>query len=145
MHFSGQFNSAEFSPDGTRVVTASVDKTARLWDAATGKPLGEPMRHEDVVSSAAFSPDGKRVVTASWDKTARLWDAATQKPLGEPMRHGDAVRSAAFSPDGTQLVTASIDDTARLWDAATVSRWASQCGMRGVLTPSPSAPTGRGW
>ena len=39
-------NSAAFSPDGTRVVTASDDKTARVWDAATGKPLGEPMRHE---------------------------------------------------------------------------------------------------
>ena len=57
--------SAQFSPDGQRVVTASEDKTARLWDAASGKPIGEPMKHEDSVSSAQFSPDGQRVVTAS--------------------------------------------------------------------------------
>ena len=71
------FGSAQFSPDGQRVVTASRDKTARLWDAATGNPIGEPMNHEDLVRSAQFSPDGQRVVTASEDQTARLWDAAT--------------------------------------------------------------------
>jgi tetratricopeptide (TPR) repeat protein len=69
--------SAEFSPDGQRVVTGSKDKTARLWDAATGKAIGEPMQHEDEVRSAQFSPDGQRVVTASDDKTARLWDLPT--------------------------------------------------------------------
>jgi WD40 repeat protein len=59
----------------TRIVTASEDKTARLWDGQTGKPIGEPLRgHGDRVVSAAFSPDGRRIVTASWDKTARLWD-----------------------------------------------------------------------
>src|SRR5438045_7696056 len=67
--------SAQFSPDGQRVVTASRDKTARLWDATSGKPIGEPMKHEGGVFSAQFSPDGQRVVTASWDKTARMWDA----------------------------------------------------------------------
>ena len=56
---------AQFSPDGQRVVTASEDNTARLWDAASGKPIGEPMKHEDAVISAQFSPDGQRVVTAS--------------------------------------------------------------------------------
>jgi hypothetical protein len=56
-------------------VTVLQDKTARLWDAVSGEPIGEPMKHEDVVNSAQFSPDGQRIVTASWDKTARLWDA----------------------------------------------------------------------
>ena len=70
--------SAAFSPDGKRIVTASDDKTARVWDAASGKPIGEPLKgHEDLVWSAAFSPDGKRIVTASQDETARIWDAAT--------------------------------------------------------------------
>ena len=61
--------SAAFSPDGKRIVTASSDKTARVWDAATGQPIGEPLKgHDNAVSSAAFSPDGTRIVTASWDK-----------------------------------------------------------------------------
>jgi WD40 repeat protein len=63
---------AAFSPDGKRIVTASSDKTARLWDA-DGKPIGELQGHTDAVYSAAFSPDGKRIVNASEDNTARLW------------------------------------------------------------------------
>ena len=83
-------SSAAFSPDGKRIVTASADKTARLWDAETGKPIGEPLTgHKDAVLSAAFSPDGKRIVTASDDKTARLWDAETGKPIGEPLTGHD--------------------------------------------------------
>ncbi len=69
--------SAQFSPDGERVVTASEDTTARVWEARTGKPLGEPLKHEGAVASAQFSPDGERVVTASWDTTARVWDVLT--------------------------------------------------------------------
>ena len=67
--------SAAFSPDGAKVVTASDDRTARLWDAASSEPLATLQGHEDAVSSAAFSPDGAKVVTASGDGTARLWEA----------------------------------------------------------------------
>src|SRR5262249_55497124 len=63
---------AAFSPDGKSVVTASWDKTARLWDSATGKPLGPPLQHQNGVVAVAFSPDGKTVVTASHDNTAPL-------------------------------------------------------------------------
>jgi hypothetical protein len=113
--------SAAFSPDGKRIVTASADNTARLWNAETGTPIGEALKgHADYVLSAAFSPDGKRIVTASADKTARLWNAATGKPIGEPLKgHEDGVYRVAFSPDGKRIVTASADKTARLWDAAT--------------------------
>ena len=108
--------SAAFSPDGTRVVTASVDQTARLWDAATGKAL-VTLEWSTLFRSysAAFSPDGTRVVTASSDNTARLWDAATGKALVTLEGHTDRVISAAFSPDGTRVVTASDDHTAQIW------------------------------
>ena len=67
--------SAAFSPDGERVVTASGDGTARIWDAESGAQLATLRGHEGCVNSAAFSPDGERVVTASDDGTARIWDA----------------------------------------------------------------------
>jgi len=94
---------------------------AQLWDATSGTPVGEPMKHEGMVFSAQFSPDSQRVVTASADKTARLWDATSGKPLGEPMRHKDVINSAQFSPDGQRVVTASWDKTARLWDVVIVT------------------------
>jgi tetratricopeptide (TPR) repeat protein len=112
-------NSAAFSPDGRFVVTASWDGTAQVWEAATGRAVGEPLRHEKGVNSAAFSPDGRFVVTASEDATARVWEAATGKAIGEPLRHEKGVNSAAFSPDGRFVVTASDDGTAQVWEVAT--------------------------
>ena len=66
---------AAFSPDGRRVVTASRDNTARLWDAQSGQALGEPMRHEREVYHAAFSPDGRRVVARGSVAKAGPFDA----------------------------------------------------------------------
>ncbi|MBV8105584.1 MAG: TIR domain-containing protein [Hyphomicrobiales bacterium] len=117
----GPVTSATFSRDGNRIVTASDDWTARIWDAATGKPIGEPLKgHEDIVRSAAFSPDGRRIVTASEDKTARIWDAASGRELTALRGHDGEVTSAAFSPDGKRVVTASDDKTARVWDVSTI-------------------------
>jgi WD40 repeat protein len=70
--------SAAFSPDGSRIVTASDDNTARIWDAATAKEIAVLRGHGNAVWSAKFSPDGSRIVTASGDKTARIWDAHLQ-------------------------------------------------------------------
>ncbi|MCB2263693.1 MAG: AAA-like domain-containing protein, partial [Candidatus Thiosymbion ectosymbiont of Robbea hypermnestra] len=122
---SGPVESVAFSPDGTRVVSGSQDKSLRLWDTATGQPIGEPWQgHSGPVESVAFSPDGTRVVSGSEDNTLRLWDAATGQPIGEPLGengpgHSGPVYSVAFSPDGTRVVSGSQDKSLRLWNAAT--------------------------
>ncbi len=119
MHHQGVVMHVAFSPDGSRIATASSDKTARIWDALTGAPLGKPMKHDETVTCVAFSPDGSRIATASIDNTARIWDAQTGAPLGEPMKHQNVVMCVAFSPNGRRIATASFDKTARIWDAQT--------------------------
>lgn len=66
--------SVAFSRDGTRVLTGSHDKTAKLWDAATGEQIRTFSGHTHWVNSVAFSPDGTQVLTGSTDQTAKLWD-----------------------------------------------------------------------
>ena len=69
--------SANFSPDGQRIVTTSNDNTARLWDS-TGQLLATLSGHENGVDSASFSSDGRYIVTASWDGTAKLWEVGDE-------------------------------------------------------------------
>jgi WD40 repeat protein len=139
--------SAAFSPDGTRIVTASQDNagginTARIWDAATAKEIMVFHWHADPVSSAAFSPDGKRIVTASHDNTARIWDVSTGKEIVVLRGHEGGVWSAAFSPDGTRIVTADYK-TARIWHAATGKEIAVLRGHEDLVRSAVFSPDGK--
>jgi WD40 repeat protein len=113
------FYKVDVSADGRRIVTASGDNTAHIWDATTGNEIMVLRGHEAPVISAAFNSDGTRVVTASNDLTARIWDVATGSEIKLLQGHKKSVMSAAFSRDGRRIVTASFDNSARIWDVAT--------------------------
>ncbi|MGJ5633251.1 nSTAND1 domain-containing NTPase, partial [Nostoc sp. CALU 1950] len=131
--------SASFSPDGERIVTASYDNTARVWDM-TGNLVAELQGHRSSVISASFSPDGERIVTASEDKTARVWDM-TGNLVAELRGHRSYVYSASFSPDGERIVTASWDKTARVWDV-TGNLVAKLQGHRSSVNRASFSPDG---
>jgi WD40 repeat protein len=118
LHTDGVYGIA-FSPNGTRLATASADRTAIVWDAETGEEVRTLTGHTDVVYGVAFRPDGARLATASADGTAIVWDAKTGEVECTLTGHTDIVYGVAFSPDGTRLATTSADKTAKVWDAET--------------------------
>lgn len=132
---------ASFAPDGSRIVTASEDKTARVWNAENGDQLATLRGHTEGVRVASFSPDGRQVITASTDKTARLWNAETGQQSAV-LEHDGVVRSAAFSPDGRRVVTASDDNTARVWDVQTRKQIALK-GHTARVRNAAFSPNGR--
>jgi hypothetical protein len=114
-------SSAVFSPDGTKVVTASWDHTAKIWEVSTGNLLANLVRHLGSVKSAVFNHNGTKIVTASYDATALIWDVEKGRLLTILKGYGDMFNSAVFSPDdSTKVITSSQDNfTAKIWDLAT--------------------------
>ena len=115
---AGAINLIELSPDQSQVLSASEDRTARLWDAHTGKEIHRFIGHEGGVRTAAFSGDGTRVVTASRDGSARVWDTASGNQLLVLPGHNGELNKVAISYDRSRILTATLK-TAYLWDGAT--------------------------
>ncbi len=126
--------SATFSADGERVVTASWDGTARIWNARAGATVAVLGKPGPRLESASFSPDGKSAVTAGSDGSARVWDAATGAERMVLKHDPDAlVLDATFSPDGRLVATAGTDGSAAVWNASTGERVATLPHAHGAI------------
>jgi len=123
-------DASEFAPDG---LTASFDRTARIWNAESGNEIAVLKGDTEPLLSAAFSGDGKRVLTNSSDSTARIWEPESGKEPGVLKGHTESLLTAAFSGDGKRVVTGSFDKTARIWDVESGKQIAVLKGHRGPV------------
>jgi len=111
--------SVAWSPDGAHIVSAGEDKTAQVWEAASGDHLFTYTGHTDRVNAVAWSPDSALITSASSDATVQIWEADTGIYLFTCSGHTGRVNAVAWSPDGKYIASASDDKTVRLWDATT--------------------------
>jgi WD40 repeat protein len=106
-----------FTPDGKRIVSVCRDRTARVWDADSGKELKCFSASGDPMYGMSISPDGKRFVT-SGDKALYMWNIdGDDKPTILKGHTGNYIGSVAWSRDGSRLASVGEDLTVRLWDA----------------------------
>jgi WD40 repeat protein/predicted Ser/Thr protein kinase len=117
----------QFSPDGSSFVTAAVvdslekvrgqpEPGVRLWNTATGKPIGPPLQGDASLQDLPFSPDGRLLLTVG-DKKVYLWDTRTGKQAGRSLDHEGKVFKALFHPGGERVLTLAVDGYVRLWDS----------------------------
>jgi WD40 repeat protein/serine/threonine protein kinase len=140
---SGAVLSANWSPNGRRVVTASADGTARIWNAdGTGDPI-VLRSHGAEVTWAEWSPDGGRVVTASNDMTACVWQANGSSMPVVLFGHAGEVHCAKWSPDGRHIVTAASDGRACVWNADGTGEPLFLDGHGGDVHTADWSPDGR--
>jgi len=134
--------SAAFSHHGNKIVTASWDTTAKIWNTETGACIHTLKGRRGPINSAFFSPDGTKLITAS-DDTAKIWDAQTGQLLHTLQDHTSAVGSANFSPDGKLIITASLDKTAKIWNTETGTCIHTLQGHKKYVESATFSPDGK--
>lgn len=140
---AGAVYGLSFSPDDRFLLSASEDKTVRLWSLETYQGLVSYKSHNDPVWDVQFSPLGHYFATASNDQTARLWSTDRIYPLRIFAGHLSDVDNVIFHPNGKYIVTGSHDRTARMWDINTGSVIRIFPGHTKPISSTAISPDGR--
>jgi WD40 repeat protein len=104
-----------FTPDGTKLVSGSFDKTIKLWNLDKGKAIYTLADRLKGVFALVVSPDGKLLASGSWDDKIELWNLTTGTLVQNLTQHQASVRSLAICPDSQTLISGSFDQTIVLW------------------------------
>lgn len=113
-------------PDGRVLATASLDRTIRVWDAASGRELRCLRGHGDGVFAIAWSPDGRRLASSSGDGRVKIWNPVAGVKLRRTQGRAEKATSLAWSPDGGLLAVGCAQRAVQVWHVTsgrTVRRW----------------------
>ena len=113
----GQVVALAFSPDGTRILSASgfAESTIQVWDATRGELLDEIEGHRASVTSLRFAGDGSRLLSGASDHSIRVWEWPSCKPVRVLRGHKDVVEGLALIPEGGRLVSHSAEGAILEW------------------------------
>jgi WD40 repeat protein len=113
-----------WSPDSSTIVSASADKTIRLWCPQSQAQVGIMYGHREAVNCCAISPDGRRIATGSDDRTLKLWNTARRSKVATLTGHQKGVLAVAFSPDSKKVVSGGNDKMLIEWSAVNAKKYA---------------------
>jgi predicted NACHT family NTPase len=136
-------SSLAFSNDGKTLISGSADKTARIWNTASGKLENTLIGHDRPVTSVAFSPAGGIMLSTSNDQTLKFWDATTGKEQLTCTKPKNAIKCGAFCPDGGSALSGGSDQLITLWDTTTGKELRTFAGQGATIVSLAAAPDGR--
>ncbi|HET9921170.1 MAG TPA: serine/threonine-protein kinase, partial [Ktedonobacteraceae bacterium] len=135
-------NALAWSPDGTKIASASEDKTVQIWHIHNGSSHLTYRGHTMGVKAVAWSRDNKRLASASEDKTVQVWNADTGRNQIVYYGHRDKVNTLCWSPDGSKIASASDDGTVHVWDTSSGRKLLVYSGHTGLVTAVSWSPDG---
>jgi hypothetical protein len=140
---SGSVLGVAVTADGRRAVSASLDKTLKVWDLDSGQELRTLAGHSASVSGVAVTADGRRAVSASWDNTLKVWDPDSGQELRTLAGHSGSVSGVAVTADGRRAVSASEDNTLKVWDPDSGQELRTLAGHSGSVSGVAVTADGR--
>jgi hypothetical protein len=139
---SDRVRAVSITPDGNLAVSASFDKTLKVWDIKTGKEVHTLEGHSYSVCAVSVTPDGNYAVSASDDETLKVWDIKTGKKFPALIGHSSYVSGICVTPDGNFAVSASYDKTLKVWDTKTGKEVHTLTGHSDQITEVCITPNG---